>query len=439
MIKPGLFSLFLILCNCLFQSAYGQITISDSSAPNSAENIIYTISNRSIDTSVTGPNTSWDFSGIVPTAQDTYKFLAPKDINSAYTTVYNGDLGLDLKNPNVNGSFAFFKNSSSDFRTVGIGITVPIINLATPMPYKSPDIVYRFPMKYGNIDSCYYGGRISLFGMNASVTGKRVDTVDGWGTVKTPYKTYKCLRIKSVITETDTIGSTVVSNNSVQYKWISATEHIPVFEVDAIANGQGGTSTTIKYRDTYKNFENPDGPYVDFIANDTNVFVKDTVRFYDKTVAKLSSWLWTILPITYSYVDGTKNSSQNPVVVFNDTGTYTISLRGMIPSGGGNTKVKLHYITIAHNSSINQTFYPRELKLFPNPATGLVSIQFDKILINNNLQIVVINSTAQEIYNQFFVSNGDQMVLDLSKYSKGLYFIKMQCENQIYTGKVDLQ
>ncbi len=431
------FFLFLALAFVASKSL-GQIIVTDSSSPAAGENIIYSQSRYSVDVNSTGPNHTWDFSGVISYNQDTYKFASPANISSAYSTPFNGDIGLDLKNPNVAGSYAFFKSSSSDFRQVGLGITVPIINLPTPLPYSSPDIVYRFPMKYGNTDSCIYGGKASILGTSARISGKRVDTVDGWGVIITPYKTYNCLRIKSVVTEFDTLAGTPQNNSAIQYKWISNSEHIPVFQANVIPNGSGGTSMHLFYSDSYKDIMDPSGPQVDFMANDTNIALKDTVSFFDRTKDTLDSWLWTVLPPKYKFVGGTGNTSPNPKVLFTDTGKYWISLKGG-KSSSYNTRLKINYITVNENSGINpQNDISQILKIYPNPSTGQFKLHFDNNIAGQTYSIEIFNSAGVVVCFESVINDRSDPKIDLSSFPTGLYLIKYQSNEKVYSGMINL-
>ena len=58
----------------------------------------------------------------------------------------------------------------------------------------------------------------------------------------------------------------------------------------------------------------------------TAVCVGDTVDLMDNSDYNPSSFNWYIEPATYSYVNGTSSTSQNPQVVFSQSGFYNISL-----------------------------------------------------------------------------------------------------------------
>ncbi len=63
----------------------------------------------------------------------------------------------------------------------------------------------------------------------------------------------------------------------------------------------------------------------DFSANTTLPLLNETVTFTDQS-SNASSWLWSITPSGYSFVNGTNPSDPNPQVIFNNSGAYSVTL-----------------------------------------------------------------------------------------------------------------
>jgi len=84
-------------------------------------------------------------------------------------------------------------------------------------------------------------------------------------------------------------------------------------------------------------------PKADFSADLTNVCFEDVVSFTDLSSNTPETWTWTITPSTFSFVDGTDANSQEPQLLFEADGNYTISLE-VGNSFGTNTLVKSDYI-----------------------------------------------------------------------------------------------
>ena len=125
--------------------------------------------------------------------------------------------------------------------------------------YNPHDTVYRFPVKYGNIDSSdakfglqipgigYYGQKIH-----------RVNYVDGWGTLITPFGTFQTLRVKSLLTIKDTIadtsgiGFTIPRPLQYEFKWLKQGGKIPYMQVTANNVAGKPVVSQIAYRDSIR-------------------------------------------------------------------------------------------------------------------------------------------------------------------------------------------
>ncbi len=86
-------------------------------------------------------------------------------------------------------------------------------------------------------------------------------------------------------------------------------------------------------------------PVVSFSANRTITCTVDTIRFSDFSTKQPNAWTWTFSPNTITYVNGTNANSQNPEVIFNQSGTYTVSLTASNDAGSGSL-TKNNYIQV---------------------------------------------------------------------------------------------
>jgi PKD repeat protein len=84
-------------------------------------------------------------------------------------------------------------------------------------------------------------------------------------------------------------------------------------------------------------------PLVDFSASDTVTCSNQPVYFYDESSRCPNAWVWNFIPATVTYTEGTDKNSQNPVVIFNEPGSYTVSLRAA-NNAGQRTAIKNNYI-----------------------------------------------------------------------------------------------
>jgi len=67
-------------------------------------------------------------------------------------------------------------------------------------------------------------------------------------------------------------------------------------------------------------------PRTNFSAELQEVCVNSPILFTDKTTHKPTEWHWQIDPPTYAFTNGTDSTSQNPQVLFQKDGTYSVRL-----------------------------------------------------------------------------------------------------------------
>ncbi len=83
----------------------------------------------------------------------------------------------------------------------------------------------------------------------------------------------------------------------------------------------------------------------DFKADKQEVTTNETVQLTDLTTGLPDIWLWEITPSTYTYVDGTAETDQNPKIQFSALGKYSIQL---ISANGNSTDtmIKADFIEV---------------------------------------------------------------------------------------------
>ncbi|MEO8761786.1 MAG: gliding motility-associated C-terminal domain-containing protein [Bacteroidia bacterium] len=245
-----------------------QITITSADMPNLNDNILISVNTSlaNFHPDSTGANFLWDYSNLIPDSQRYVNFV------SATTTPYtflafNSTYGVRNYTPDAipwsligsppTNVYDFYKKSGSDYKQVDQGLTEA--GAALPIPFQAADRVYSFPMHYLGKDSSN-----SAFAFPIPNTGyyakkqKRVNNVDGWGVLKTPYGTFNALRIKSILTISDSIyidtvhfGFTIPRAIQYEYKWFSAGSKIPMLEIDATAaTGNNVTVTRVNWQDS---------------------------------------------------------------------------------------------------------------------------------------------------------------------------------------------
>ncbi len=258
-------SVFVLMMLFFISSSKAQITIVSTDMPSSVTPATYRSSIGQafpgMDETLAGSNYTWDYSQLTPTSQNVDTFVAVPFLYFSFLA--NSTYGLKSNTPTVNlglvtidYQYDFYKKATSSYVQTGSGINMSGFPL--PVQYSPKDTIYRFPLHYGNI-----GSSTSTFAVSIPTLGfyggtkTRIDTVDGWGTLITPYGTFNALRVKSVIYESDTIhvdtlfhfGLRLPTTIVTQYKWLGTGQGIPLLQI----NTSGGNVTQIIYRDSLRN------------------------------------------------------------------------------------------------------------------------------------------------------------------------------------------
>ncbi|NVK27394.1 MAG: PKD domain-containing protein [Flavobacteriia bacterium] len=74
-------------------------------------------------------------------------------------------------------------------------------------------------------------------------------------------------------------------------------------------------------------------PTANFGVSNVAACINETISLYDSSAGAPSTFLWDITPSTFTYVNGTNASSQNPEVQFTSAGNYTVELKATNTNG----------------------------------------------------------------------------------------------------------
>ena len=275
----------LFLINFIPLIGISQITLLSTDFADSADTVRMSVTvDPLIDFSSTGANSSWDFSNLIPTSQllRDYKDLSSASffVNFMYgpsaplvyqATNYLSSSALPLDQLStflpvtISDVYQFSKNASNSITSVGLSINVD----GNEVPFRSDTIEsrYELPLNFGNT---YNSRGYTNLDMNPFYNAiwrqyrQRYSTVDGWGTIVTPYGSFDALRIDHFITETDSIyfeasgfplAIELPIPDSHIYEWWANGEKEPVLRITTIIQGSNETVTNIEYRDIYRGLD----------------------------------------------------------------------------------------------------------------------------------------------------------------------------------------
>jgi hypothetical protein len=359
-----IFSIWLALVLIENQS-FAQITITQADMPSANDTIRF--SNANVTAGLpflqSGPNQTWDFSSLVATNQDIEPYKS--SLQTPYAFFF---LGVNKYGRKVADSlgvaafqfkdiYNFYKKSSSAYEVEGIGLKYTGIPL--PAYYSLTDKLYQFPLQYNDRDSSNFKFTISLPGLGSySQVGYRINTVEGWGSVTTPFGTFNCLKVKSFVFSADSLNLSgfplKFNRRTIEYKWLANGKKIPILEISGNATAGGGfTPTTVKYRDIPRSL-NPItlNPVAQFSTSALNVAMLEPVTFSNTSSGVQLDYLWTFTPPDQVlFENNSSDTSKNPVVSFSAPGQYSVKLKAT-NFFGSDEEIKTNYITVFDPTSV---------------------------------------------------------------------------------------
>lgn len=98
----------------------------------------------------------------------------------------------------------------------------------------------------------------------------------------------------------------------------------------SVTNSMGSSSIT---KEDYISVSTDLLPEPDFSSSKNIACSEPVISFYDQTGNCPSGWFWEFTPGSIEFMDGTDEYSQNPVVKFNEDGSYSVSLTATNSNG----------------------------------------------------------------------------------------------------------
>ena len=250
MIRTGYF-LFISMMISLSLHSQVVITGEDMPAPGDTIRKSFTTFLDGIDYQLSGPDQTWLFEELTVVSQQVDTFMNVDETPSIYQLFfknqwiypdYNATVAQKLAQfaaipgLTVTDTYLFIKNEDDEYREVGYGAAIEGVQL--PIQLQEIDTLYRFPLEFGDIDSANSLLEVDIPDLGYLMQSKfRRNTVDGWGTLVTPYGEFQTLRVKTEITEYDSLYSDSlgfgmpVTRNVIEYKWLANGYHGPVLVV----------------------------------------------------------------------------------------------------------------------------------------------------------------------------------------------------------------
>ncbi|MBL7883381.1 MAG: T9SS type A sorting domain-containing protein, partial [Bacteroidia bacterium] len=251
--------------------ANAQITVTSADMPNANDSIVLStadLAGVSLPIAI-GTNMNWDYSALVPTIQRYDKYDSPTTFTSPFNLLFsplNCSYGRDnyalttLPIPGIQltDAYDFLRESTTSYRQVGAGYTFN----GAPIPffYTQQDVIYKFPMHYGNMDTSNFKFGLPIPSLAYyGQTGTRQNNVNGWGDITTPFGTFQALLVTSQIDVIDTVyvdalgfGFNINRPTKYEYKWLANGKKIPVLQIDANQIGGNLVVSNVQFLDSLR-------------------------------------------------------------------------------------------------------------------------------------------------------------------------------------------
>lgn len=256
----------LVFCSAVM-SAQSPITLGNANMPSSGDTLRYTnVKLTSIGNyTQTGVNFNWDFSTMISTTEGLRSFKSALSTPYAIFFLSLNEYGEKIADTIGGGPvtftryYNFYKKQTSPNAFIADGAGITFSNIPLPSYYSDKDELYNFPMTYPKYDSTTFKFSTitsTIVPIRYSKTGYRVTTVDGWGTIKTPFGIENCLRLITTQYSKDSVKTSLgpisipfgFVNVQRSYQWFTTTSKIPYFEITGTLVGSNFTPTLARYR-----------------------------------------------------------------------------------------------------------------------------------------------------------------------------------------------
>ncbi|MBX2909033.1 MAG: T9SS type A sorting domain-containing protein [Chitinophagales bacterium] len=309
----------------LYLTSFSQQSLNDSDFANAGDMIrVSKPSNTlSINYKTAGANVLWDFSSLVWQTQAVDTFLSPITANLAYAVLfsnlpfnkYKSNVAKRANDITTGGSFIqsftftdvinYYYKSNKDYHQTGFGASVG--GIPTPIGFKHPDVLYKFPINFGSKDTSLSDYDIAVPNMGTLAHQQtRINHADAWGKLITPYGTFDVTRVISEIVAADSVyvdtfnfGIKLPPSRTKEYKWIAKGMKEPVLQINT-RPGRGGGAETI-----------------------TAIHYQDSLRVRATAIEQISSDKFSIYPIPASntiYIETTSDLATATVQFYNVEG-----------------------------------------------------------------------------------------------------------------------
>lgn len=425
-----------------------QITITTADMPVVGDTLRYSIS--AIDSTLfadyerSGANLTWNFDSLLPLRQGVRRFV--NSSQTPYNSVPPRTANLLADTLRIEGFelydvYNFYNNDSTSFSLDYRGATAPtgFANIPISQSYVDKDEVLQFPLNYLDRDSSTFKFEFDNAFPPAyyASEGYRINNVDAWGTISTPFGTFSCLRVVTDIITYDTVsfsGNNVgVNSHTREYSWVSNQIGMPLLHLSGNVIDSVFVPLRVEYRDSVREELIKFLPVARFSSETEIIDLGQNVHITNDSRSVLTAtYQWNISPSTFTYTGGTSSTSRDEIVFTPaDTGFYTVQLIA-INADGRDTLTETNFITVNGPTSIKNldNEFSSKIELYPNPSKAgqQVNLKFSEAISVDKIELLDLKGATLNSIQVNKQLKDFELNLPLTD---GIYFVKIYSNQTI--------
>jgi hypothetical protein len=322
----------------------------------------------------------------------------------------------------------FQRKTAQQLQETFFGFTVDFGSpIEAVVVYQTPDTVLKFPMAYEDAHTSEITWMLDLAatGMDIQYVShqSRTSTVDGWGTLITPYDTlYDVLRVRAEISRNDTLTTDTltipINVTQVEYSWYNTAYGLPVMIANGIATDTFETVNTVSYL-----VESECAAPTWSVSTDAGIYYIDDsgsaqVDFLlDMPNADVYSW---------DFADGTMQSSSGEVTHdYLSPGIYEVVVTGCMTNCLPLNSCTTQTVTFEILDTTSAVHFADPglagIRVFPNPVNRNLFIEMPAA--HQSLQYVLVDPVGTQIASDRL--EGGLNRIEIEGLPAGLYMVRL--------------
>ncbi len=160
----------------------------------------------------------------------------------------------------------------------------------------------------------------------------------------------------------------------------------------------------------------------------SQIGVNGSVSFANTTTSDVTA------TYAWNFGDNATSTDANPTHVYTQSGTYTVTMIATSACGNDTATSDVTVIVVGIPLQANERF----VRAYPNPNNGLFNLTL-QLSSSDNININVYNANGQIVHTQKLGNiNNENVALDLSTLSPGIYNVNIQGQNTQITKRINI-